>query len=349
MTSKERVLATFAGAIPDRPPLWLGMSDEFLQAARQYLHCDEEGVRRRFGDDFRRIHARYTGPERDADGHYISPFGVPREGFGYGMPLCHPLAHIASPADVEAWSWPDPELVAVDTLRAQAAPFHRDYAILGGDWSPFWHDAIDLTGMENLLFLMYDHPETAEYLFEHIVDYYVATNRKIFEEAADLIDIMFIGNDFGSQIGPMVGPAEFRRFLLPGLKRLIDLGHSYGRKVQLHCCGGIAELLDDMIAAGLDAIHAVQCSCRGMELKGLKERFGDRIVFNGAIDSHHILIDGTPETVRQNTLEVLRIMAPKGRYIAGASHDSILPETPVANILAMCDAVTGGRTGDNRA
>ena len=32
-------------------------------------------------------------------------------------------------------------------------------------------------------------------------------------------------------------------------------------------------------------------------------------------------------------------MMPVGGYVAGASHDSILEETPVENVLAMCDAV----------
>ena len=63
------------------------------------------------------------------------------------------------------------------------------------------------------------------------------------------------------------------------------------------------------------------------------------IVFNGAIDSHHVLIEGTPESVREQTRKVLAIMMPGGGYIAGASHDYILEETPVENVLAMFDAV----------
>jgi uroporphyrinogen-III decarboxylase len=76
-----------------------------------------------------------------------------------------------------------------------------------------------------------------------------------------------------------------------------------------------------------------------MDLAGLKREFGARMVFNGAIDSHHVLIEGTPDTVRRRTREVLEIMAPGGGYIAGASHDTILEETPVENVLAMCDTV----------
>ena len=54
----------------------------------------------------------------------------------------------------------------------------------------------------------------------------------------------------------------------------------------------------------------------GMEPEGLKRDFGGRIVFNGAIDSHHVLINGTPESVRRSTRDVLEIMKPGGGYIA---------------------------------
>jgi len=76
-----------------------------------------------------------------------------------------------------------------------------------------------------------------------------------------------------------------------------------------------------------------------MDLKSLKTNFGDKILFNGAIDSHHVLIEGAPESVRAKTREVLDIMAPGGGYVAGASHDTILEETPVENVLVMFDTV----------
>jgi len=83
----------------------------------------------------------------------------------------------------------------------------------------------------------------------------------------------------------------FERFMLPHLQRLIDLGHEYGLFVQLHCCGGFEPLIPSMIHAGLDALHAVQPSCNGMNLAALKSCYGDKIVFNGGIDSHYVLID----------------------------------------------------------
>jgi uroporphyrinogen-III decarboxylase len=254
------------------------------------------------------------------------------------MPLNHPLAH-ATLEQVHEYLWPDPTWIDVSNVRADALVYGGQYAILGGDWSPFWHDAIDLFGMDILMIKMYEDPELVDAVMQHIVDYYVAVSRQIFDAATDAIDIFFIGNDLGSQHGPLVGQNLFRRFVLPHIARLVDLGHAYKLKVMMHCCGGIAEFVPALIEVGLDGLHAVQPSCRGMDLATLKRHFGAKIVFNGAIDSHHVLIKGTPGLVRQKTREVLDIMKPGGGYIAGASHDSILEETPLENVLAMFDTI----------
>jgi hypothetical protein len=161
---------------------------------------------------------------------------------------------------IHDYAWPDPGWQDVSQIRAEAQAWQRQYALLGGDWSPFWHDAIDLLGMENLYLKMYDAPDLVDAVLRHIVDYYAAVSQRIFDAAADTLDVFFIGNDFGSQNGPLLSPAQFDRFMLPHLQRLIDLGHAYRLKVQLHCCGGFEPLMPAMIAAGLDGLHAIQPS-----------------------------------------------------------------------------------------
>lgn len=340
MTGHDRVLSAFRHEEPDKVPRWCGSSVEFWDKAKQSLNLDDEALRIRFGDDFRRVCAPYVEIGRLLGGvSNRTPFRIERHGIGYGQPTSHPLA-TASLKELHEYPWPDASRTDVSKLRSEAEAWKGQYAILGGDWSPFWHDAIDLLGMEALYLKMYDDPEFVDALLEHIVSYYEESSRRMFEEAADVMDIFFIGNDFGSQTGPLLGPELFNRFMLPHLQRLINLGHDYGLLVQLHCCGGFEPLLPSMIKSGLDAVHAIQPCCHGMDLRSLKEQYGDKIVFNGCIDSHHVLIDGdSSEFVRQQTLEVLSIMAPGGGYIAGASHDSILEETPVENVLAMFDAV----------
>jgi uroporphyrinogen-III decarboxylase len=340
MTSRERVLSAFEHVEPDRVPCWCGASPEFWKNAKESLGLDDEGLRVRFYDDFRRVWPKYVGPEftLSLGATCRTPFGIERHGDGFGQPMSHPLTN-ATLAEVHEYPWPDPAWMDVSGIRAEAAGYHDRYAILGGDWSPFFHDLIDLLGMEPFFVKMYEEPEIVDAVLDHVVGYYFEVSRRIFEAAADKIDIFFIGNDFGSQIGPLLGEDLFRRFMLPHLARLIDLGHSYRLKVMLHCCGGFAQLIPCMIEAGLDGLHAIQPSCRGMDLRTLKAEFGSRILFNGAIDSHHVLINGKPDFVRERTREVLDIMKPGGGYVAGASHDYILEETLVENVLAMFDTV----------
>ena len=341
LTPRERVLTAFDHREPDRVPTWCGASPEFWERAKRELGiADDEGLRVRLGDDFRRVFAAYAGPPYTLSpgATMRTPFGVEREGIGYGQPTSHPLAG-ATVAQVHEFAWPDPAWMDVSRIRAEAEAYAGRYAVLGGDWSPFWHDAIDLLGMEELYLKMYDEPELVDAVMRHVVDYYAAVSERTFAAAADAIDVFFIGDDFGGQTGPLLSPELFDRFVLPHLARLADLGHAFGLKVMLHCCGGFAPLIPSMIAAGLDGLHAIQPSCAGMDLRALKAEFGDRVLFNGCIDSHHVLIEGTPDTVRRQTREVLEIMKPGGGFAAGASHDWILPETPVENVVAMFDAI----------
>ncbi|MCK4854353.1 MAG: hypothetical protein KAT31_08825 [Bacteroidales bacterium] len=337
MTSKERVLTTFEFGEPDRVPSWLGASPEFINKAinKFNLHNEEE-LLQLFGDDFRRVIAPYL-PE-DREGAEDTPFGIPRAGIGYGMATHNPLSE-AGMEDIKAYSWPDPENIDISRIRGDAEKHNGQYAILGGDWSPFWHDLTDLFGMENMFIRMCMEPELVEGIIERIVDYYIEVNTRIFEEAADLIDIFFIGNDFGSNTGPLLDVSFFDRFIVPQLRRLTGLGHHYGLKVMLHCCGGFRELIPSMIESGLDGLHAIQPSCRGMDMRELKKEFGDRIVFNGCIDSNFVLIQGTPDYVRRETKRTIDIMKPGGGFIAGASHDYLLEETPVENVHAMFETI----------
>ena len=339
MNSKERVLTAFNHEEPDLVPRWCGTSPEFWEKAKKELNLDDEGLRIRLGDDFRRIFAHYKNAALNLSKEdNITPFRIEREGIGYGQPKSNPLSNVTL-EEIHNYTWPDPKNVDISNLRKEATKYYHDFAILGGDWSPFWHDVIDLFGMEDLFIKMYTEPEIVDEVFHYVMNYYLAVNERILDEAADLIDIFFIGNDFGSQTGPLIGENIFRRFILPHLKKLIDLGHNYNLKVMLHCCGGFKELIPSMIEIGLDGVHAIQPRCYGMNLRKLKSTFGDRILFNGCIDSHHVLIKGTPDRIRKKTIETIDIMKPGGGFIAGASHDYILEETPVMNVVTMFDTI----------
>jgi uroporphyrinogen decarboxylase len=112
-------------------------------------------------------------------------------------------------------------------------------------------------------------------------------------------------------------------------------------KVMLHCCGGVRELLPDLIDAGLDAINPVQVSCRGMDAAGLKTEFGEDITFwGGGCDTQSVLSLGTPEEVRHHVKGQVAALRPSGGFVFQQVHN-ILANVPPGNIAAMFEAVGG--------
>ena len=90
---------------------------------------------------------------------------------------------------------------------------------------------------------MYTEPEVVEALTQKWWIFYYTANQLIFERFASKFTAAFMGNDFGTQISLLVGPEQFRHFILPHYKRLIDLAHSYGLPVVVHSCGSIIKLI----------------------------------------------------------------------------------------------------------
>lgn len=343
MTSHERVLMTMSHQEPDRVPMWCGMSPEFMAKAKVYLNtASEEAVHVRFHDDFRRVYSRFAGPDYlnpmllEKQGLNRSIFGVERRGYGYGQPVNHPLKD-ASLEEIETYPWPSPDWMDVSSVRSDALRWNREYAILGGEWSPVFHDVIDLLGMENMMILMYEEPEKVHAVIRHTADYYYAASKRQFEAAANAIDIFFIGNDIGSQTGPLMGEALFLEFFAPVFKRFADLGHACNLKVMMHICGAYAQLMPALISCGLDAVQALQPITAEMKPASLKKNFGNDICFNGCIDSVDVLIKGNPLLVRDVTRQTLEVMMPGGGYILSPSHDYLLEETPLDNVFTMFD------------
>jgi uroporphyrinogen decarboxylase len=249
--------------------------------------------------------------------------------------MCHPLAG-ATLRQVHEYAWPQPDWPT--QLVGEPDIQDRRYAVVGGQCSLFWHDLIDLMGMENACVKMHEEPRLIDTVLQYVVDWYVALNRRIFEAARQYLDIFLIANDFGSQRGPVMSVAMFQRFMAPHLRRLVILGHDYRLKVVFHSCGGIYPLIPTLIECGIDALNPLQ-PCRGMDFRRLKAEFGKHLVLSGGIDAQHTLIEGAPADVCAKTREVLEIMKPRGGYIGGLSHDAVQGEMPVANVLAMFDTL----------
>ena len=338
-TAKERFMRAFARTEGEGVARWLGASRELISKAGAELDMDEEQFRIRIGDDL-----RFVSPDpMGQGGRTIDAFGIERRGAGYGQPTSHPLGDSPTIEKLRDYPWPDPHNEEVTGIRDRIAPLADRFAVAGGSWSPFWHDAVDLVGMETMASLMYDDPIFVETMLNRIVDYYVGLNTRTFEEAGDLIDIVFIRNDFGTQTGPLIGLEHFVRFIAPCVRRLVDVAHRYDVKVVFYSSGGIRPLVSSLVATGIDALHGLQPDCPGMQPAAVKRVLGDSVVLSGGVNARGALLRGTPEEVRRDVLETLRVLAPGGGYLAAPSVDAVTDDVPVANILAMYDTVAEWR------
>ena len=120
---------------------------------------------------------------------------------------------------------------------------------------------------------------------------------------------------------------------MPGCKMLVEQAHSYGLKVIYHSCGSIVEVIPDLIACGVDAIHPIQALAAGMSAENLRERFAGQVSFCGGVDTQDLLVHGTPVDVAARVRELRRLF-PTGLIIS-PSHEAILKDVPPANIRAL--------------
>ena len=339
MDSKQRVKAAFSGKGWDRLPMWYGAEPDTTRQVVDFLHLRSEvELVEHFGIDFRTIRPRYIGPElkRWPNGDFETYWGIKRGKGFWGIALNTPLAHAETVADVEAHSFPSVDWFDVN-FTAEDRQLSKQYCIIGGMWSPFWHDTMELLGEEKLLVDLYYNPSMVEAVLEHTLNFYYEVTVAAFEANPRLIDLFWFANDFGTQKGLIMSPEMWRQFFKPRMKRLADLGHKYGMTVAYHSCGDIHAILPDLIEIGIEVLNPVQITAANMDPVVLKREYGKDLVFFGGIDYNQVLNYGSEEAVRAETRRIIDILGHDGRYIVAPSHDLMMPEVPPRNIWAMYD------------
>ena len=227
-------------------------------------------------------------------------------------------------------------------LSKTAADFYRntDRAVIGVFGGNLLETTEGIFGMENTFVQMAAAPDQYQALIEALCQMHLKNLEKWIAAFGKSVDVILFGDDLGSQNGPLVSPEMYRRFFKPCQKRMWDYVHTHcSAKINLHSCGGIEPLLDDLIDAGLDSVNPVQITCAGMEPKALKEKFGKRLTFwGGGCDTRNILPHATPAQVREHVLRQCEIFAPGGGFVFQQVHN-IQADIPIENILAMVEAV----------
>jgi len=223
--------------------------------------------------------------------------------------------------------------------KAKALYESTDRAVIGLFGGSMFELPQWLYKMDNYLLYLLMYPEAADHLSEKLCHIHMGNLEKWLEAVGPYIDIISFGDDLGGQNSSLISPDMYRRYYKPFHNKLWTRARELANvKVMLHCCGGIRELIPDLIEAGLDAINPVQISCQGMDAASLKARFGDKLTFwGGGCDTRDILPYAKPDDVKKHVFSQLKVLAPGGGFVFQQVHN-ILADVPPENILAMFEA-----------
>ena len=194
--------------------------------------------------------------------------------------------------------------------------------------------------LEMFLMDLLTEPGKVHAFLDALMDSHMDTLVKTCDAVGDVVDIIKFGDDLGTINGPFFSNELYREFFKPRHKMLCDYVKTHSSMhTMLHCCGGIYELIPDLIDAGFEILNPVQINALHMEPERLKREFGNDVTFwGGGCDTGRILNRATPEQVRKHVLTNLEIFSRGGGYVFNTVHN-ILPDVPPENIVAMFDAV----------
>ena len=211
----------------------------------------------------------------------------------------------------------------------------------GGCGYGIFESSEDLVGYENLAVLQYLDPDLFADLFKRIGDLYVELWSEMIKRYDDLFVFYRMGDDLGFKTSTLLEPNTIRQHILPQYKRVINLVHQSGKKFLLHSCGNIFEIMEDIIATGIDAKHSNEDEIAPFE--HWINKYNSRIGLFGGIDLNTLCLNSYDN--------VYKIVLDKGRNFRNltkgyglGSGNSITEYVPVESFMAMVDAAKKIRT-----
>ncbi|OHD80439.1 MAG: hypothetical protein A3J97_02270 [Spirochaetes bacterium RIFOXYC1_FULL_54_7] len=275
----------------------------------------------------------------DSDGSYRNEFGMlMRQGPLYVDVVDHPLARISSHNELDIFTFPDPH-DAARYVRAERdiARFGNKYFVIGDCEVTIFALARQLMGMEHCLISLMDDNDFMEPLFQRCLDWSLGVAQELAKRGVDAI---WFGDDFGTQQSLIMSPDTFREKLKPFYTELIAKTKAVNPDllVIFHSDGAVAQLIPDFIEMGVDVFNPVQPGVPGHEPEVLKETFGDRLAFFGAIDQQDLLPNATPEEVYTHVKSVMRVLGPDTGYMVAPAH-IIQADTPRENVESFIQAI----------
>ncbi|MEA3336016.1 MAG: uroporphyrinogen decarboxylase family protein [Chloroflexota bacterium] len=347
LTSKERVLVSFARQEPDHVPVNYFSNPGIDGRLKKHFGLragDDEGLRRALGVDFRSVDVPYLGPQLfdDLPGRQVDIMGVHRQWIenphgGYWDYVDFPLKDAAL-AEIEAWPMPDPDHFDYGNVAAQCREWQQYCLVVGNaGLGDFINSTGFLRSMEQVLIdLITDEPACLAY-FDKKLAFQLALTERILDAAGGRIDLLWMGEDLGTQRGPLISKALYRKHIRPRHQRVVDLAKAYDLPVVIHSCGSSSWAFDDFIEMGISVVDTLQPEVKEMAPAYLKATYGDRLAFHGCISTAGPVAYGTVAETVENVRQTLATMMPGGGYALSPTHQ-LQDNSPTENVIAMYEA-----------
>jgi len=202
------------------------------------------------------------------------------------------------------------------------------------EWSQF------LFGMENTFYYLAAEKRKMARFLDRLTEVHLESLSRLLPNIRGWVQILVVGDDLGMQTGPQISRETYRELFLPRHRKIYDYARRLsGAHIFLHSCGGLYQLIPDLIEAGVEILNPVQTGARYMEPERLKREFGRDLTFwGGGCDTQHVLAQGTPEQVREDVRRRLETFMPGGGYVWAPIHN-VMADVPPENVLAMAEAV----------
>ena len=349
MTHRGRVLTALRHEEPDCVPLFYRDEPEVDKRLQQDLGLgSREELLDYFNIDFRWVQPEYAGPPLcdEMTGRRRDIWGIEYEYVrfskraGYWQAASHPLADCEGPDGLSDYPWPSVDWFDFSGMKEQVKGYD-EYAIMtaAGFSTPsvFQTPIQGLLGAEKSLIDIVVNPRLIRALVQRVLAFLLPFVDRMLDAAGGRIDFLRIGDDFGTQNGPLMGPNHWNTSIRPAMQAIGDSAKKHGAYYYLHSCGSVRQLIPHFLDIGVDVLDPVQVRAAGMIPAELKSGFGDKLCFCGGVDEQELLRTGSPDDVGKGVHQLLNDMARGGGFFLGPTHN-FQDDIPTENIVAMYEA-----------
>jgi uroporphyrinogen decarboxylase len=239
---------------------------------------------------------------------------------------------ITSMEEFEKYKWPKKEDIDYSRFEEANKLMPDDMGIVG-QYGDIYTLTWEMMGFETFSMLMYEDPELVKVIFKKIGDLILS----MFENMADMdfVKVLWYSDDLAYSTGLMISPDFYRELLFPYMKKIGALAKKRDIPFIYHSDGVLYSVLDELIDLGITALHPIEPI--SMDIKELKNRYGDQLCLCGGIDVD-ILSRGSTEDVKKLTRDIMQKASPNGGWCGGSSN-SIPEYCSAKNYLKMVETI----------